>query len=139
MTIRTRTMQLDDASGELALSLAKLEMEAARGAANKDEQIDFVRDLSRVALKERIRPWRLRAIQAGALGLASLAGAAYLPNRFPAVAKVGQPALLGLALLFFLLAGAGLVFYFRRRHGERQWLRQHEEAILAGRNVLDEP
>jgi hypothetical protein len=139
MTIRTRTLQLDDASGELALSLAKLEMEAARGAANKDEQIDFVRDLSRVTLKARIRPWRMRAIQAGALGLASLAGAAYLPIRFPAVEKVGQPALLGLALLFFLLACACLVVYFRRRRQERRWLRQQEGTIMAGRNILDEP
>src|SRR5512133_4355971 len=139
MTIRTRTLQLDDASGELALSLAKLEMETARGAANKDEQIDFVRDLSRVAIRERIRPWRMRAIQAGALGLASLAGAAYIPNRLPAVAKVGEPALLGLALLFFLLAGTCLVVYFRRQRQEQRWLRQHEGAILAGQNVLDEP
>lgn len=139
MTIRTRTMQLDDASGELALSLAKLEMEAARGAANKDEQIDFVRDLSRVALKERIRPWRLRAIQAGALGFIGLAAAAFLPTRWPASAKALELGLLGFTLLCFLLAGTCLVFYFRRRHGERQWLRQHEEAILAGRNVLDEP
>ena len=64
MTIRSRTAQLDDASGELTLALAKLELEAAHGTPNKDEQIDFVRDLSRVALKERIRPWRLRAVQA---------------------------------------------------------------------------
>ncbi|WP_257306336.1 hypothetical protein [Geothrix campi] len=139
MTIRTRTMQLDDASGELALSLAKLEMEAARGVANKDEQIDFVRDLSRVALKERIRPWRLRATQAGALGVIGLGAAAALPARWPASAKELELALLGLGLLCFLLAGTCLVTYFRRRQDERQWLRQKEEAILAGRNLLNEP
>lgn len=139
MTIRTRTMQLDDASGELALSLAKLEMEAARGAANKDEQIDFVRDLSRVALKERIRPWRAWAIRTGLLGLIGLGAAVMLPSRWPASARELELALVGLALLFFLLAGTCLVVSVRRQRQEQRWLRQQEGAIQAGRNVLDEP
>jgi hypothetical protein len=139
MTIRSRTAQLDDASGELTLALAKLELEAAHGIPNQDEQIDFVRDLSRTALRTRIHPWRVRTIQAGILGLASLAGAAFLPDRIPGGMKVGQPILLGFALLCFLLAGTCLVVYLRRRGRERGWQRREEEAVLAGRNILDEP
>jgi hypothetical protein len=139
MTIRSRTAQLDDASGELTLALAKLELEAAHGTPNKDEQIDFVRDLSRTALRTRIHPWRVRTFQAGILGLASLAGAAFLSDQVPGGTKVGQPVLLGLALLFFLLAGTCLAVYLRQRRLERGWQRREEEAVMAGRNILDEP
>ena len=139
MTIRSRTAQLDDASGELALALSKLELEAAHHASNKDEQIDFVRDLSRGALRQWIRPWRRRAAQAAGLALISLTGAAILPLRLPAAAKAGEPALHGLAILFALLAIASLTIYFRQRRHERQWLRRKEQAILAGGSILDEP
>ncbi len=138
MTIRSRTARLDDASGELALSLAKLELEAVHGIPNADEQLDFVRDLSRVAAERRIRPWRLRAAQAALLALACLAGAAGLSTLWPGAPKETAPILLGLAVLFLLLAGAGLTVYLRRNRQEHQWLKQKEAAIRAGRTVLDE-
>lgn len=137
MTIRSRTARLDDASGELALSLAKLELEAAHGTPNADEQLDFVRDLSRVAVERRVRPWRLRAVQATILALACLAGAAGLSTLWPGAPKETAPILLGLAVLFLLLAGAGLTVYLRRNHQEHEWLRQKEAAIRAGRTILD--
>ncbi|WP_243317084.1 hypothetical protein [Geothrix paludis] len=138
MTIRSRTARLDDASGELALSLAKLELEAAHGAPDPDEQIDFVRDLSRVAVEKRIRPWRLRAIQATILGLACLAGTTGLPTLWPEAPRGAAPILLGLAVLFLLLAGMGLTVYLRLYQREHQWLSQKEAAIRAGRTILDE-
>lgn len=139
MTIRSRTASLDDASGDLALSLAKLELEAAHGTPNTDEQIDFVRDLSRVADQKRIRPWRLRALQAGALGLASLAGAVLLPSRLAWATETAQPAAFGLSLLFVILAGVCLAIYLQRRREEHRWLRRMEQAVQMGRSVLDEP
>lgn len=138
MTIRSRTARLDDASGELALSLAKLELEAVHGIPNPDEQIDFVRDLSRVAVEKQIRPWRLRAIQATVLGLACLAGAAGLPTLWPGAPGEGRPILLGLGILLILLAGVCLAVYLRRNQREHRWLRQKESAIRAGRTILDE-
>lgn len=138
MTIRSRTARLDDASGQLALSLAKLELEAAHGTPNADEQLDFVRDLSRVAAERRIRPWRFRAIQATVLALACLGAAAGLPTLWPGAPKEAAPLLLGLAVLFVLLAGASLIVYLRRNHQEHQWLRQKEAVIRAGRTILDE-
>lgn len=137
MTIRSRTATLDDVSGDLTLALAKLEMEAAHGTANADEQIDFVRDISRAALEKEVRPWRARAIQALVLGLICLAGAVALPaTQVPAA--VGIPALFGLAGLGFLLAGGLLMVYFRRRRHEDNWLQEKEAAIAAGRAILEE-
>jgi len=138
MTIRSRTARLDDASGELALSLAKLELEAVHGTPNADEQLDFVRDLSRVAVEKGIRPWRLRAIQATLLGLACLAAAGGAPALWPMAPKETAPILVGLALLGLLLASACLTVYFRRNRQEHEWLRQKESIIRAGRNILDE-
>jgi len=138
MTIRSRTARLDDASGDLALSLAKLELEAMQGTPNTDEQLDFVRDLSRVAVEKQIRPWRLRAAQTGILGLACLAGATGLPTLWPLAPEEAAPILVGLAVLFLLLAGACLTVYLRRHHREHQWLKQKEATIRAGRTILDE-
>jgi hypothetical protein len=138
MTIRSRTARLDDASGELDLSLAKLELEAAHGTPNADEQLDFVRDLSRVAVEKQIRPWRLRAAQAAILGLACLAGSAGLPTLWPQAPGEAAPILLGLAVLFLLLAGACLTVYLQRNRREHQWLSRKEAIIQAGRTILDE-
>ena len=137
MTIRSRTATLDDVSGELALTLAKLEMEAAHGTANADEQVDFVRDLSRAALEKEVRPWRSRAIRALVFGLACLAGALALPAVQPAAGR-GIPALFGLAALCLVAAGVFLGVFLQRRRREHRWLHEKEMAIAAGRAILEE-
>jgi hypothetical protein len=138
MTIRTRVATFDDVSGELALTLAKLEMEAAHGVANNDEQIDFVRDLSRMASRKEVRPWKIRGVQAGLLGLACLACGAAIHAGLPLPFHPELPIPLGLALLFFLLAGICLSVSFRRRRRERRWLQLQEASILAGHSILEE-
>lgn len=138
MTIRSRTATLDDVSGELALTLAKLEMEAAHGTANAEEQVDFVRDLSRAALEKEVRPWRSRAVRALVFGLACLAGALALPAAQPSVAGRGIPALFGLAALCLVAAGVFFGVFLQRRRREQHWLREKEVAIAAGRTILEE-
>ena len=138
MTIRTRVATLDDMSGELALTLAKLEMEASHGTANHEEQIDFDRDLSRAARRQEVRPWKVRGLQACFLGLACLACAAAIRAGLPLPFGPGLPLLLGIALLCFILAGACLTVSFRRRRREQRWLQRQEAAILSGHSILDE-
>ncbi|HJW44704.1 MAG TPA: hypothetical protein VJ463_09620 [Geothrix sp.] len=138
MTIRSRTATLDGVSGDLARSLAKLDLEAARGAVNADEEIDFVRDLSRAALLKEVSPWRARAMKAGLLALAALAAAAALLVTRTTVPEWTAPALLALAALALVGAGALYATYLRRRSRERHWLLEKEVAIAAGRPILDE-
>lgn len=138
MTIRSRTATLDDVSGELALTLAKLEMEAAHGTANTEEQVDFVRDLSRAALEKEVRPWRSRAIRALVFGLACMVGALALPVAQPSAAERGIPALFGLAALCLVVAGAFFGVFLQRRRREQRWLREKEVAIAAGQAILEE-
>ncbi len=138
MTIRTRVAKLDDVSGELTLTLAKLELEATHGTANKEEQIDFARDLSRAATRKEIRPWKSRGIQAGLLGLASLAGVGAIHAGLPLPFPSGIPILLTLTIVFFFLAGLCLTVFFRRRQRERHWLQRQEASIQSGRSILEE-
>ncbi|MBP1772501.1 MAG: hypothetical protein H6P99_1664 [Holophagaceae bacterium] len=138
MTIRSRTAALDGVSGDLARSLAKLDLEAARGAVNADEEIDFVRDLSRAALLKEVGPWRTRALKAGLLGLAALAAAVALRETGAAMPEWTAPALLVLAALALVSAGALYGIYLRHRSRERHWLLEKEVAIAAGRPILDE-
>ena len=138
MTIRTRVAKLDDMSGELNLTLAKLELEATHGTANKDEQIDFVRDLSHAATLKEISPWKSRGIQAGLLGLASLAGLGAIHAGLQLPFAFGMPILLTLTIVFFCLAGLCLTVFFRRRQRERHWLQRQEASIQSGRSILEE-
>ncbi len=139
MSIRSRTASLDDASGDLALSLAKLELEAAHGTPNADEQIDFVRDLSRVAVQKRIHPWRVRSLQAVVLGAACVGAFFALPTLQPRAPKEVAPGLLALGAAFFVAAVASLAVALRRGQLERRWLKAMEAAVRAGRTILDEP
>ena len=139
MNLRSRVARLDDASGELALSLTKLEMEAARGVRSTDEQIDFLHDLHRAIVRREIRPWRSRAGQAALAGILLLAVARFfLPPDLPHrdLIDPGTAILAGIAIL---AAGACLGIYLRNLRRERTWLRGQEAAVLGGRSLLEEP
>jgi hypothetical protein len=138
MNLRSRVARLDDASGELALSLTKLEMEAARGVRSTDEQIDFLRDLHRAIVQREIRPWRSRSEQAALVGILLLAVARFLPPDLPH-REFADPAAAILAGIAILAAGACLGIYLRNLRRERTWLRGQEAAVLGGRSILDEP
>lgn len=138
MTLRTRVASLDDASGELTLSLSKLEMEAARGVANKEEQIDFLHDLHRAVVRKEIQPWRLRARHTALGGAVLVAAALLLPPEMPHH-EVAYPALLALGGLALLGAAAELAVYLRALRRERQWLHREEAAVLNGRPLVGGP
>ena len=135
MTLRTRVASLDDASGELALSLSKLEMEAARGVPSKEEQIDFLHDLHRAVVRKEIHPWRLRARHTALGGAILVAASLLLPEEMP-YREVAFPAILALGALSLLGAAAELVIYVRALRKERQWLHREEAAVLNGRPLL---
>ncbi len=137
MNLQSRVARLDDASGELTLSLHKLEMEAARGVPNPEEQIDFLHDLHRAVVRKELHPWRTRALRAAVAGGVLVLGALLLP---PGLAhrEIAVPATAGLGGL--ALVGA-LVFegvYLRALRKERRWLR-HEEAEILGGHLLVGP
>ena len=136
MTIRSRVARLDDASGELALSLAKLEMEAARGVPSTDEQIDFLHDLHRATIHKEIQPWRSRSTLAAAVGVVLLAVALLLPPSLP-FRKIALPAAEALAVLAFLAAGGCLGIYVRDLRRERRWLLGQVAAVRGGQPLLD--
>lgn len=136
MSIRSRVVSLDDVSGELDLTLKKLELEAAQGTVPIDEQIDFVRDLSRAAYQKEIRPWRSHGIQALLFGLACLVAGGVLPPTVLPTA-IGRPLTLALMAASVLVWGACLGVYFRKKHQEEQWLRQQELHISSGHPLLD--
>ena len=135
MTIQSRVARLDDASGELGLSLRKLEMEAAQGTASTDEQIGFLHDLHRAVVSRELRPWLLRAERAALAGLVLLIAALLLPAGladrdilFPSVAGLG-----GVALLAAATFG---VIYVRALQREHRWLQHEEAAVLGGHPLL---
>ena len=138
MTIQSRVARLDDASGELALSLAKLEMEAARGVPSTDEQIDFLHDLHRAAYRREIRPWLSRSGQAAMAGAVLLVLALILPPTL-VQREIAVPILAAVAGLAFLGAAICLGIYVRDLRRERQWFRRQETEVLAGHSLLRQP
>jgi len=136
MNIRIRVARLDDAAGELTLSLRKLEMEAARGATSTDEQIDFLHDLHRAAYRMEIRPWLSRAGQAAGAGIVLLGAAFLLPSGMP-YRGIAFPAAAALAGLAFLGAAIGLGVYVRNLRRERRWFKHEEAEVLAGHPLLN--
>lgn len=59
-TIKAFAEGLDDYTGTLAQEVEKLELEQARGALNRDEQMDLLGDLRQAVEDRLIRPWRQR-------------------------------------------------------------------------------
>lgn len=135
MTIQSRVARLDDASGELALSLRKLEMEAARGVPSTEEQIDFLHDLHRAVVLRELRPWRLRARRTALAGLVLLILALLLPPEM-AYREIAFPALAGLGALGLATAAALGATYLRALQKERRWLHREEAEVLGGHPLL---
>ena len=135
MTIQSRVARLDDASGELALSLRKLEMEAAQGTASKEEQIDFLHDLHRAVIRRELHPWRLRAWRAAVAGLVFILAALLLPPGMT-YRDIAFPSLAGLGGLALLAAAIFGIIYLRALQKERRWLRREEAAVLGGQPLL---
>ncbi len=135
MTIQSRVARLDDASGELGLSLRKLELEAAQGTASKEEQIDFLHDLHRAVIRRELHPWRLRAERAAVAGLVLIIAALLLPTGMTH-RDIVFPSLAGLGGLALLAAATFGIIYLRALQKERRWLRREEAAVLGGQPLL---
>jgi hypothetical protein len=136
MTLQSRVSELDDYSGELGQELEKLGLEQARGALNRDEQLDFLANLRRAIAERDLAPLRRRGWKALLAGLALGAGAAFLPMRLP-YAMEGR---LGLALLALVcLAAASWNFsrYAKVHRRDEAWLGQLEAAAAKGGTIFD--
>jgi len=136
MTLRTRVSRLDDYTGELTQALEKLEIEQARGALNRDEQVDFLGDL-RVAIENRdLKPLRTHALLSLLIMVIGSLGMLLLPRSLPfhRAAFVGC---LGLAILGLLLAAWRVSLYLRRRRVDRRWLAELEARVAGGGTVFD--
>lgn len=135
MNLYSRVARLDDASGELTLSLHKLEMEATRGALNREEQIDFLHDLHRAFVRKLLHPWRSRARRLAVVGVLLALAALMLPLDL-AHRDLVFPAGLGLGGVLLVAAGTCLILYLRGLREERRWLHHEEAEVQAGHSIL---
>lgn len=128
MNLRARVSRLDDYSGDLGHALAKLEIERARGAQNREEQEDFLGDLRAAVERRDLRPLRNRALLDLLLLATGLLGFLVLPpqteNRYLLAAVFLGVAALGAALALWRI----IAFYRRRKH-DQAWLRELEERL----------
>lgn len=135
-TIKDFAARLDDYTGGLSQAVEKLEIERARGALNRDEQMDLIGDLRQAVRERLIRPWRKRAVTALILGLLLLAATLLLPSAWPQILLLRWVAAgLGVLLLAWGGYGAGKAHHYRNL--ECAWLRDLEAAIQMGGTVFD--
>jgi hypothetical protein len=108
MRFQTVIDRLDDGSGELALALAKLQLQQTRGLTCEDEEADFIEDLFAAAQRKEIRPIKVRGAQSASAAALLLVGSGLLPL----IAEVPESALIGLriaAALAFVYATYAMV------------------------------
>jgi len=136
MNILELAAKLDDYSGALGQSVEKLRIEQDRGALHQDEQMDLLADLRQAFETRMIRPWRTKALGAGAVAVAMLALAGFLPSYLPH-AGLGRVAALGLAMLATLLAAFDL-WTIRKRHMQMDpWFSRAETAVRKSGTLFD--
>ncbi len=136
MTLRSRVSELDDYSGELTQELEKLGLEQARGALNRDEQLDFLANLRRAIAERDLAPLRRRGWKALLAGLALGAGAAFLPMSLPH-AMEGRLGLALLALICLAATAWSFTRYVKVHRRDEAWLGLLEAAAAKGGTIFD--
>jgi hypothetical protein len=136
MTLQSRVSELDDYSGELTQALDKLGIERARGALNRDEQLDFLGDLRRAMDTRDLLPLKRRGRNTLLAGLALAGGSAYLPLTVPYTAEV-QLGLLVLAAICLVISGWNFIRYIRVRRRDKAWLGKLEATAAKGGTIFD--
>jgi hypothetical protein len=136
MSLQGYVTRMDDYSGELVQALAKLEIEKSRGTINKDEQIDFIRDLTRAVYKKDIHPWRSRCLNTFFPGLLLIVASRLLPARIPHQQVVGL-VLLCLAIVALLFSAYCLRAFLQKKRRELGWLASLEEKVNRGGSIFD--
>lgn len=134
MSLQGYVTRMDDYSGELVQALAKLEIEKSRGTLNKDEQIDFIRDLRRAVYKKDIQPWRSRCLNTFLAGLVIAVVSKFLPARIPHFYGL---LLVILALVVLLFSAYALKVFLQKKRRELGWLASLEEKINGGGTIFD--
>ena len=136
MTLHARIARVDDYAGELTQELRKLEIEKERGVLDRVQQEDFLANLRRAVERRDLRPMRNRALVDFGIALATVVGAALLPQ----VLRQVHPLMIGLLVLGLVslgLAGWRLRLYLRRYHHDQRWLGHLEDALASGRSIFD--
>lgn len=138
MTLRERVSRLDDYSGELGQALEKLEIEHARGAFNRDEQMDFLVDLRKAMVTKDLLPLKTRSRIALLLTLLLGCGAALLPPNVPdrMALRLGLAALAVLGLAYSVWT---IVRFLKMRRRDEAWLGRLEAAAAQGGTLFDVP
>lgn len=136
MNLRARVSRLDDYSGDLGHALAKLEIERARGAQNREEQEDFLGDLRAAVERRDLRPLRNRALLDLLLLATGLLGFLILPP------QMSHRYLLAGVFLGVAALGAGLALwrilaFLKRRKHDLAWLRDLETRLARTGSIFE--
>lgn len=113
MNLHEAIQRLDDASGELALTFSKLDMERQRGLTNRLEEADFLEDLRQAAQVRVLRPWKRRWTLSLVLAGVLSAGAGL--STWGGEALHGLALAAGIAGLAGILAAVGSYRVYRNR------------------------
>ncbi len=135
MTLQSRVSELDDYSGELTQELEKLGIEQARGALNRDEQLDFLANLRRAIGARDLTPLKRRSRDVLLVGLV-LGGGAFVPLVIPYRMEV-RLGLLVLAVVCLAISGWGFTRYIKVRRRDETWLGQLEATVAKGGTIFD--
>ncbi len=136
MNIKNYVTRLDDYSGELARNLATLEMAHVNGAVDRTEQLDFIAEVKRAAIRRDLRPWRTRSIWATCTGLGLLVLSGVMACLLPSP-SVWPRAIGLLAALPLGIGGGCYMAYSRRRKSSTAWFRSLEGSIQGGASLFD--
>jgi hypothetical protein len=136
MTLRSRVSELDDYSGELTQELEKLGIEQARGALNRDEQLDFLANLRRAIGARDLAPLKRRGSNTLLAGLVLGGGAAFLPSTLPYAMEV-RLGLLILAVVCLAISAWSFTRYVTVHRRDEAWLGLLEAAAAKGGTIFD--
>jgi hypothetical protein len=136
MTLQTRVSELDDYSGELTQALEKLQIEQARGAINRDEQMDFLGDLRRTMQVRDVLPLRQRSTNTLLASIVFTGAAYFFPTRFSHAFEV-RLGLLVLAGLCLVVSGWSFIRLLKARRRAEAWLGKLEAVVAKGGTIFD--
>ncbi len=136
MMLHVRVSRVDDYAGELIQGLRKLEAEKARGVLNREEQEDFLLDLSKAIERNDLRPLRTRSLLDLLLAVLTAAAAALLSWKLPED-HLPHGVLLALCILSLGMALWRYRLYHRRQLHDRAWLRHLQSAVAGGGTIFD--
>lgn len=136
MTILNVVESLDDETGDLARTYAKLKMEERRGLSLSPESIDFIEELYQAALRKHVTPLKSRIAAAGLSG----AFLFFAPSLLPTL-SVGTPGLvLGIRIIAMTLFLGALVWTGVDVKRWRHFVNMRDKAktsILEGTSIFD--